>query len=61
MTADPDDAVVRYDWHWGDGSFGCLDGGPTESHYYEKPGQYTVVLTVTDERGTGRRIRTSSR
>ncbi len=43
-------SIARYDWSFGDGT-GALNGGPTPSHTYSAPGQYTVTLTVTDNAG----------
>lgn len=40
--------VMRWDWSWGDGSFGI---GPEVAHVYRAPGTYTVSLTVTDDLG----------
>jgi PKD repeat protein len=40
--------IVRYSWTFGDGSSGS---GALESHTYNAPGTYIVVLTVTDDAG----------
>lgn len=42
--------IVRYEWAWGDGT-NTTNGSVTETHFYEKPGQYRVALTVTDDEG----------
>lgn len=47
---DPDGAVRRYDWTFGDGT---QAGGPGKAalHTYADPGEYRLVLTVTDDQG----------
>ena len=45
---DPDGSVVAWLWDFGDGST-STEKNP--SHSYDSPGTYTVVLTVTDDRG----------
>ena len=45
---DPDGRVVSYKWSFGDGSGG---DGVSTSHTFSNPGTYTVVLTVTDDKG----------
>jgi YVTN family beta-propeller protein len=49
-TTDPDGIPVRFDWDFGDGAK-LPDGGPTPTHAYAEPGEYTVILTVTDNEG----------
>ena len=49
-SSDPDGTVARYDWDFGDGTT-SPNGGPTPTHTYAAPGDYTVRLTVTDEAG----------
>jgi len=52
-TAGAGHRIVRYDWDFGSGS---RRSGATVSKVYDTPGNYTVVLTVTDEVGqTARR------
>jgi CubicO group peptidase (beta-lactamase class C family) len=47
-SADPDGAVTAWDWSFGDGARSSVrDPG----HGYAAPGTYTVLLTVTDDRG----------
>ncbi len=43
------DAVVGYEWDFGDGSAKAYDAQPT--HIYTVLGEYTVTLTVTDRSG----------
>ena len=50
-SSDPDGAIARYDWDFGDGATGI---GPTPTHVYSKSGSYLVRLTVTDDSGTVR-------
>jgi DNA-binding beta-propeller fold protein YncE len=49
-AADSDGSIVRYDWDFGDGNV-LLDGGPTPTHVYTRPGTYTATLVVTDNEG----------
>jgi hypothetical protein len=49
-SSDPDGAIARYDWSFGDGA-SAPSGGPKQAHSYAKPGNYTVTLTVTDNIG----------
>ena len=50
ISTDPDGTVFRYDWDFGDGTT-VADGGPTPSHTYANPGDYTATLTVADNEG----------
>jgi DNA-binding beta-propeller fold protein YncE len=50
ISSDPDGTIARYDWDFGDGAT-LADGGPTPSHTYANPGDYTAKLTVTDNEG----------
>jgi hypothetical protein len=45
---DPDGSIVSHSWSFGDGEGGS---GTTASHKFKNAGTYTVVLTVTDNRG----------
>ncbi len=46
---DPDGQIRSWLWDFGDGARG---EGPTPSHVYALPGDYRVVLSVTDDSGT---------
>ena len=46
-SEDPDGAIVRYDWEFGDGSSGS---GSHASHTFAAEGVYDVRLTVSDDR-----------
>ena len=41
--------IVEYEWDFGDGNI--VKGNEKVSHQYEKPGTYTVILTVKDKAG----------
>jgi parallel beta-helix repeat protein len=43
---DPDGAITKYDWDFGDGTKGS---GVIITHSYTAQGKYNVVLTVTDD------------
>jgi PKD repeat protein len=43
-----DGQIVTYSWNFGDGNGGS---GMQCNHSYDLPGKYSVVLTVTDDRG----------
>jgi PKD repeat protein len=47
-TASVGRTLVQYDWDFGTG---VQASGMLASHVYTKPGEYTVVLTVTDDAG----------
>ena len=47
-TTDTTGVVVAYTWEFGDGTKGA---GPTPSHTYSSPGNYTARVTVTDSCG----------
>jgi serine protease len=47
-SSDPDGTITGYDWAFGDGSTGT---GARTSHVYDAEGDYTAVLTVTDDAG----------
>ncbi|WP_434812103.1 PKD domain-containing protein [Microbacterium sp. bgisy189] len=50
-SSDPDGAIQRYQWDFGDGT--THDGAaiPSTNHLYMHAGTYTIRLTVTDDRG----------
>lgn len=47
-SSDPDGTIGSYSWRFGDGVQGS---GRTTSHTFVAPGNYTIELTVTDDRG----------
>ncbi|HIC95061.1 TPA: PKD domain-containing protein, partial [Candidatus Bipolaricaulota bacterium] len=47
-SKDPDGRIVSYEWDFGDGKKG---DGVKVQHVYSKGGTYTVILTVTDDKG----------
>ena len=48
-ATDPDGSIVSYSWNFGDGSPVSTD--PNPSHSYDTLGNYSVLLTVTDDDG----------
>lgn len=50
-SRDQDGRIVSYSWQFGDWSSPEDTTGPTVSHVYERPGEYQVTLTVTDDNG----------
>ncbi|MGA8746550.1 MAG: PKD domain-containing protein [Solirubrobacterales bacterium] len=44
--------ITAYEWNFGDGSAVDTSSGPTSTHYYLRPGEYQVSLTVIDSGGT---------
>jgi 6-phosphogluconolactonase (cycloisomerase 2 family) len=49
-SSDPDSAIARYLWDFGDGT-PAADAGPKPSHTYAAAGTYTVTLTLFDDIG----------
>ena len=45
---DDDGSIVEYLWEFGDGILGT---GKTQKHRYTVPGNYSIKLTVTDNKG----------
>ena len=50
-TAPPPDTIASYTFNFGDGSAAVTQSTPTISHIYQKVGNFTAQLTVTDSRG----------
>ncbi len=48
-SSDADDAIVSYQWDWGDSS--PASTGVTSSHTYARDGNYPITLFVTDASG----------
>ena len=48
-SSDPDGTIDTYAWDFGDNSTGT---GATPSHTYAAAGDYTVIVTVTDDAGS---------
>jgi PKD repeat protein len=53
-STDANDAIVSYEWDFGDGS--AIATGETTTHAFAASGTYQVALTVTDEHGAKRRV-----
>ena len=47
-STDEDGMIIRYQWDYGDGTG---ERGALATHVYRFPGQYTITLTVMDNRG----------
>lgn len=45
---DPNGEILSYEWDFGDGKTGY---GETKEHIYQRAGDYTITLTVTDNDG----------
>ncbi len=50
-SRDPDGVIRSYKWDFGD-SFAQEAARSNIAHTYDEPGQYTVILTVTDNKGS---------
>jgi PKD repeat protein len=50
-SSDSDGSIVEWAWDFGDGSPVDTTSGAIVSHTYAQAGDYTVVLTVTDDDG----------
>ncbi len=47
---DPDGSIILYEWDWdNDGLFNDSSPSPTTTHQWPKPGNYPVMVRVTDE------------
>lgn len=42
--------IVNYSWDWDEGA-GLQRGNVTQSHFYAKPGAFTITLRVVDDQG----------
>lgn len=49
-STDPDGAIARYEWDFGDGATADTASAGA-SHTYSTPGEYRVKLTLTDDEG----------
>jgi len=47
-STDADGTITSYKWDFGDGKSGA---GKNDSNVYQEDGKYTVILTVTDDKG----------
>src|SRR6185503_12384563 len=45
----PDGSIASYSWNFGDGT--AASTNPAPAHVYQNAGNFTAVLTVTDNRG----------
>ncbi len=51
-SSDPDGKIVKYEWDWtNDGTFDLETQDPKAIHPYGRPGEFTVRLRVTDDKG----------
>jgi PKD repeat protein len=50
-TATGTSVIVSYSFNWGDPTGSTTGSSPSQPHTYVLSGTYTVVLTVTDDRG----------
>ncbi len=48
LSSDPDGNIEHWKWEFGDGQ---VDYGEQVEHVYESEGEFTVILTVTDNQG----------
>ena len=56
-STDPDGAITRYEWDFGDGQSAT---GVEAPHRYAEAGTYTVTLTVTDDAGVANSTTTTT-
>lgn len=52
-TNDPENDALAYLWDFGDG---IIAAGIRPSHKYDTPGEYSVLLTVTDSQGQAQQV-----
>lgn len=52
-ATDPDGLVIGWSWDFGDGTTAA---GPNVTHAYERPGTFSVILTVYDDQGAAAQI-----
>ena len=50
-SSDLDGSIASYRWNWGDGTPATVGASATASHTYGSAGNYSLVLTVTDDEG----------
>jgi PKD repeat protein len=50
-SSDLDGSIASYRWKWGDGTPDTVGPNATASHTYGSAGNYSIVLTVTDDEG----------
>jgi len=50
-SADPDGEIAKFSWDFGEFSDGKTGEGETVQHTYSRAGEYTVKLTVADDKG----------
>ena len=50
-SSDLDGSIASYRWKWGDGTPDTVGASATASHTYASAGNYSIVLTVTDDEG----------
>ncbi len=46
-----EDAIVNYQWDWGDGSENLITSDPISTHYFSDFGNYRIKLTISTECG----------
>ena len=52
-TTDPENDALAYLWDFGDGN---ITTGLRPTHRYDLPGEYSVLLTVTDSQGQAQQV-----
>jgi prepilin-type N-terminal cleavage/methylation domain-containing protein len=51
VAADADGTIARIDWNFGDGTATVVGGGVAQTHTFPSTDGYTIVNTVTDDKG----------